>query len=407
MVTKLVTGIDGGCDSASAATAAVRRAKEKLGGRRIDLSMVYSSSEYDHRNVVDAVREATKNAPLIGASSGGVFTEEGVMGSGVAVSLLSSDDIKVFTALSEGVKDDPEAAIKKITAKLPDNVDGYPHLTAIALIDGLSGVGEEITLLASYLFGRRLGIVGGMAGDDFRMERTFVFSDDSVCTNALSVCLLASKMPLATGVAYGHTPMSGALKATATSGNVLREINGKPAWEVWKAETRDAAGRRGIDVNRLKTPSEIAQFFANYILGLATEKEGEYKIRWPISINEDSSLNFTCCIAEDASFRIMDGSNPEDQINVTAESVRMAKESARAAGYSEFAGVVVFECVVRRLVLGDQFFESVDRIKKALHNAPLLGWGTYGEIQLDSGKFSGFHNATSVALLLPDCNGLR
>ena len=71
--------------------------------------------------------------------------------------------------------------------------------------------------------------VGGMAGDDFKMEKTFVFSDDKVRTNAVSVCLLASKMPLFTGVKHGHTPLSRALKVTRSEGNVIYEINNRPA----------------------------------------------------------------------------------------------------------------------------------------------------------------------------------
>ena len=47
------------------------------------------------------------------------------------------------------------------------DIRGYSYLTVILLIDGLSGVGEEATLLASYLFDKELRIVGGMAGDDF------------------------------------------------------------------------------------------------------------------------------------------------------------------------------------------------------------------------------------------------
>ena len=61
--------------------------------------IVYSSIEYDHREVVDAVREATNNAPLIliviprslavgrfiEASSSGEFTEKRVKSGSVAV----------------------------------------------------------------------------------------------------------------------------------------------------------------------------------------------------------------------------------------------------------------------------------------------------------------------------------
>jgi methyl-accepting chemotaxis protein len=401
METTLATGLSKGKNGAVAAKEAVLRAKEKLGGGRVDLSIVYSSSDYDHREVVDVVREATNNAPLIGASSAGEFTAEKVERGSVAVGLLSSDDIKIFTALAEGVKEDPEAVIKEVLAELHDNVEGYPYFTAILLIDGLSGVGEEATLLASYLFGEELKIVGGMAGDDFKMEKTFVFSDDKVCINAVSVCLLASKMPLFTGIKHGHIPLSRALKVTGAEGNVLYEINNKPAWAIWKEETAEAARKRGIDVEHLKTPLEIAQFFTNYILGLATEKEGEYKIRWPSGINEDGSLNFTCGIAEGAVFRIMDGSNLENQINAAEEAARIAKQSAENAGYSDFAGILVFDCAVRLLMLGDRFSESVDRFKKVLPGVPILGWETYGEIRLEPGQFSGFHNTTSVVLLLP------
>jgi len=400
VVTKFATSLSKGKDGAMVAKEAVLRAKEKLDGARVDLSIVYSSSYYDPRKVVDAIREATNNAPLIGSSSAGEFTEEKVERGSVAVGLLSSDDIKIFTAITEGVKEDPEAAIKEVVAKLPTDVEGYPYLTAIILIDGLSGVGEEVTLLASYHFGKELKIVGGMASDDFKMEKTFVFSDDNVCTNALGVCLFASKMPLFTSVKHGHTPLSRAFKAIRAEGNVLYEINNRSAWEIWKEETAEVARNRGIDVEQLKTPSEIAQFFANYILGLATEKEGEYRIRWPASINEDGSLNFTCGIAEGAVFRIMDGSNFEKQINAAEEAARIAKQSSENAGYSDFAGILVFECAVRQLMLGDRFSEAVDRFKKVLPGVPILGWETYGEIRLEPGQFSGFHNTASAILLI-------
>ncbi len=401
MGTKFSTGFSKAKGSAVAAKEAVMTAKEKLEGGRVDLSMVYVSTEYDYTKVVDTVRKATNNAHLIGASSAGEFTEERVASGSVIVGLLSSDDIKVFTALAEGVKEDPEAAMRKVAADLRHKLEGYPYLTAIILVDGLSGVGEEVVLLTSYLPGHNLKAVGGMAGDDFKMEKTFVFSDDKVCPNALSVCLLASKMPLFYGVRHGHTPLSKELRASRTKGNVLYEIDGRPAWEIWKKETAHAARERGIDVEQLKKPAEIARFFTNYILGLSTGKEDQYKIRWPASLNKDGSLNFTCGIAQGAVFRIMDGSNLENQINALEKAAWIAEESAKNAGYSEFAGIIVFDCAVRQFMLGDRFSESIDRLKKTFPAVPVLGWETYGEIRLEPGEFSGFHNSTSVVLLLP------
>ena len=182
----------------------------------------------------------------------------------MAVGLLSSDDIKIFTALAEGIKEDPESTIKEAIAKLPDHVEGYPYMSAIILADGMSGAGEEIALLASYLFDQNIRIVGGMAADDFKMEQTCVFCDSNIRSNALTICLFASKMPLFSGVKHGHTPLSRALKATRVKGNVLYEINNRPAWEVWKEETKVHAKNLGIDVDQIKKKSEIISFFLNY-----------------------------------------------------------------------------------------------------------------------------------------------
>jgi len=398
MATKLVTSLGKG---RNAAKDAVQHAREKLGDVPVTLSFVYSSPVYEPREVVDTVRAETDNAHLIGASSAGEFTEREVERESVVVGLLASDDIEVFTAIAEGVKQDPESAMLKVVSKLPRKVENYPHLSVILTVDGLSGVGEEVTLLALYLLGKELKIVGGMAGDDFRMEKTFVFVDDNVCTDAVGVCLIASKMPLFTAVKHGHTPLSRALRATRARGNVLYEINNQPAWEVWKKETAEAARRRGIEVTELKTAAEIARFLTNYPLGLATEKEGEYKIRWPSGINEDGSLNFTCGIAEGAVFRVMDGSNLEAQIKAMEEAALIARHSAEEAGYHDFAGILIFDCAVRQLMLGDKFGESVASVKRVLPDVPILGWETYGEIRLEPGQFSGFHNTTSVVLLLP------
>jgi methyl-accepting chemotaxis protein len=269
------------------------------------------------------------------------------------------------------------------------------------LADGLAGVGEEITLFASNILGPTAKIVGGTAADDMKFLKTFVFSNDKIASDAVSICLLASKMPLFTGIKHGHIPLSRPLKITKARENVLYEIDNQPAWEVWKKETAQSAKKIGIDVEKLTTPTEIAQFTSNYELGLPAEKEGEYKVRWPLSKNDDGSLNFSCGIAEGAIFCIMDGSKQDDLIFAAEEAARIARQSAENSGYKELAGVFIFECSVRQMMLGEKFHKGVNRYKKMLRGVPILGWETYGEICMDPGQFSGFHNTTSVVLVIP------
>lgn len=405
MGTKIATGISTGRNGSEAARVAARQAIEKIGDRKVDMSIVYSSSAYNYRDVVDAVREATGNAPLMGASSAGEFTEKDVLHGSVAVCLLASDDIRFFTAMAEGVGDDPEGAVRRLAEKMPETVEDRPHRCIIMIADGLAGVGEEIVLSAINIMGGDTPIVGGMAGDDMKFEKTHLFLDGDVVTDGICICLLASTMPLFTAVKHGHRPLTEPLTVTRALGNVVYEINNKPAWGVWKEEVIAHRVRKAGEPepwHELATQSDIGQFLANYEMGLPIETEGEYKVRFPSGVNDDGSLNFSCGIAEGTVFRIMDGSDMGDQIEAAGDAAGMARQAAEDAGYTRFAGAFVFECAVRRLMLGDEFYRAPDAMAKVLDGIPMIGFETYGEIRLEPGQFSGYHNTTSVILLVPE-----
>lgn len=65
------------------------------------------------------------------------------------------------------------------------------------------------------------------------------------------------------------------------------------------------------------------------------------------------------------------------------------------------AGAVVFDCICRNLILKDDFKTAIAGIHEELGNVPLAGFETYGEIALDAGDLSGFHNTTTVVLAFP------
>jgi len=68
----------------------------------------------------------------------------------------------------------------------------------------------------------------------------------------------------------------------------------------------------------------------------------------------------------------------------------------------KLAGAIVFDCVCRAVILGDAFSKAVDGIKEVLKGIPLIGFETYGEIAMEMGQLSGFHNTTTVILLIPE-----
>ncbi len=73
-------------------------------------------------------------------------------------------------------------------------------------------------------------------------------------------------------------------------------------------------------------------------------------------------------------------------------------EALAGLGGSPALGLVAFDCIARRGVLGDEGIQlEIDQIAKHAGGAPVIGFYTYGEIARTRGT-SGFHNQTLVVL---------
>lgn len=393
VATKLATAMASG-RAAEAAEALVREVRAKLGGESPALLALFPSTTQPLGEIAAPIAAAFPGATLIGASTAGEFTERGDA-KGAAVLTAVAGDYRVHAGMGTGLKASPERAIEQAIEGLPSALNGYPHRTAILLLDPLAGNGEEATLLAASMLGDGVRLAGGAAGDDLKMSATFVSLGARTESDAVVLAMVFSKKPLGVGVCHGHKPISVPLKVTRAEGNVVYELDGKPIWPVWLHHTREAAAAAGIDVGKLTKEAEGA-YLLRYEAGLAAGAH-DYKIRAPLTRNADDSISFACGIPEGSVIRITE-SVPERQIDSAREAARRA--AAQLGGPA--AGAIVFDCICRNLILADGFSRGVRAISEGLGGVPLGGFETYGEIALDAGDMSGFHNTTSVVLAFPE-----
>lgn len=396
MGTKFGTAMVKGKDSFVAGSEVARKAMEKAGIKKVDFSVVFASSMYDYQSVVNGVRKVTGNAPLIGCSTAGEFTEDKTDKGSIACAVISSDTHKFFVGMGKGLKEDEVKTIKDASSKFPSTIGEYPYLSAIMLIDGLAGKGEESVLSALEVLGPNVKFSGGAAGDDLKFKETKIFADNDVSSNAVSLTMIASRIPVAIGVKHGHSPISPALTITKAEGNIVYEINGKPAFDVWKEYTRQSAEEIGIDVDRMTDIEAIQTFFTRYEAGLLTG--ADYKIRWlGGTTTTKGPITFPCTMSEGMVLRVME-SPKHDQITSARKAAEFALQSCRGV---KLAGAIVFDCVCRAVILGNDFPEAVKEIGKII-KVPFIGFETYGEIAMELGQLSGFHNTTTVVLLFPE-----
>lgn len=397
MATKFVTAIAKGTDSEKTGADVARKAMDKLESSKVDFSLVFISAKYDYAQALKGVRSVIGDALLLGSSSSGEFTESSVEKESIAICLISTDSHKFFTGIGQGLKADENATIIQAAAQFPKTVEGFPHLSAIVLHDGLVGKGEETALAGSHVLGCKLA--GGSAGDDLNMKTTYTFCGDKVKSDSVSLGLIASKQPVVVAVQHGHMPISPALTVTKAKDNIVYELDGKPALEVWKKHAQaDALKNFNIKVDELKAGTkEFSDFMTRYEAGLYVGK-GEYKIRWPgLTTDTSGPMVFACAMPKGTVLRVM-GSPKDNQIASAKRAAEIAKTAAKGM---KLAGCLVFDCVVRAIILGDEFAKAIKAIHETLE-VPLLGFETYGELCMEIGQMSGYHNTTTVIMLIPD-----
>src|SRR5579883_3024309 len=241
--TKIATALATGTAS-EAAVALTREVRAKLSDKPV-LLVLFASTAQPLEALAPIVAREFPAATLVGASTAGEFTEEHDAKKAATLFALAGD-YRVFAQVGTGLKANPERAIGQALEGLPRTLHGYPHRTALLLLDPLAGNGEEATLLAASQLGEGIRLAGGAAGDDLAMKATHVACGGRAASDAVVIAVIFSKRPLGVGVCHGHEPLSAPLRVTRAAGNVVQEIEGRPAWDVWLEKTRERATAAGL-----------------------------------------------------------------------------------------------------------------------------------------------------------------
>lgn len=400
MNTTFSTGMASGTAGRAAGRDAASEALAAHSANRVDFCQVFSSATYTHEDVVEGVRSVVDADTLIlGCSSSGEFTEARTESGSVALALVTSDTVSFSAGIGIGLRTDVEAAVRDAVRGLPTVVPGKPYQSAIILHDGLSGVGEELTALARRELGDDVLLVGGSAGDDLAMDETVVSVNGTVANDAVAIALIAADRPMAAGSHHGHEPISDSHEVTRASGNVVHELDGDPAFDVWLEDVSSHASSDVDGVESLGDDETLTRLLTRYEFGI--DVGDEHKIRWPgPTSTTDGPLEFAMTVPEGSVVRVM-GSDREEQLESVRQAGRAAEESlARTDTGTEIAGAFVYDCVCRDAILGDEFPDAVAALHDEL-GVPFVGFETYGEICVQPGELSGYHNTTAVVLTIP------
>jgi methyl-accepting chemotaxis protein len=309
------------------------------------------------------------------------------------VLLVSSDETSCATSIGRGLKQrwqDLAASVGGAadSVRAAATAIGQRRSTTILLTDGLAGTGEVFVADLVKRMPPGTQIVGGAAGDEGEFVGTRVGIAGNAGEDALAALHVFSRRPWGVGVGHGLRPTTDLMKVTRAEGNVIHEIDGQPAFNIYRAHAR----ARGVALD----PKNASRYLIGNELGVHVFDRLD-RARAPLFVGDDGSLTCAGTVPQGASVSILDG-EVDSMLSAAASAAREARDGL-AGG--EAAAAVLFDCVCRGMILGDQFKREIDAVREALGNVPVVGFLTYGEIARYPGRSSGWHNATAVVLAIP------
>jgi hypothetical protein len=364
---------------ARAAAAALVRDDAKL-------LIVFCSESHDIPALVRQIRARAGDVPLIGCTTAGEIATDGPDDASVVVAALGGDGFAIETAVVGGASSDLRGAGAQVARCLP-SPDDRPYRALLLLTDGLAGDQQEIIRGAYAVLGAGVPLVGGCAGDDLRMVRTLQLHGDQVLSDAIVAAGIASEAPLGIGVRHGWRRVGEPMLVTRSDGNRVYALDDRPALDVY-------LDRLGLEEPARSDGERITDLALTHPLGLS-RTDGEEHLRFIGGADfTDRSLTCIAEVPQSGLVWMMEG----DAESVLGATDAACGDSLAALEGRPPLGMLAFDCIARRGVLGDRGIHiEIDRLAASLAGAPVAGFYTYGEIARTHGM-RGFHNQTLVVL---------
>jgi hypothetical protein len=250
----------------------------------------------------------------------------------------------------------------------------------LVLSDGLNVNGSDLVRGLSKYLPEGVAVTGGLAGDGARFAETLVFRNDIPEKGAISaVGLYGSRLRIGFGSLGGWDPFGPERLVTKATGNVLFELDGRPALALYKQYLGEHA--QGLPAAGLLFP-----------LSVRTNPGATPLVRTILAIDEgQQSVTFAGDVPEGSRARLTKAT-----VDRLVEGAAGAARASRRAGNIAPELALLISCVGRKLVLKQRVEEEVESVRDILgEQAVLAGFFSYGEIAPFSlGERSELHNQT-------------
>jgi hypothetical protein len=343
------------------------------------LVMVFAAPEFiDHAAPIAELAAAYPHSKLIGCSTAGEILGAAVNDHSLSVAVLRFEHTRVAIASRE-IREAGDSAEAGSALAGELNRDGLRSI--FVLSDGLHINGSELVKGFGSALPPQVIVTGGLAGDGDRFQRTWVIRDGKPAGSAITaVGLYGDRLRVTHGSRGGWDSFGPERRITRSSGNILYELDGKPALALYKEYLGERAS--GLPATGLLFPLSIRK----------DAQDDRQVVRTILGVDEASqSVIFAGDVPKGYLAQLM-----RANFDRLLHGASLAAEQARGAPSAEAPTLAVaISCVGRRLVLGERIEEETEStLENLLPGTQQVGFYSYGEISPYTNGSCDLHNQT-------------
>jgi hypothetical protein len=328
------------------------------------LVLVFGASAYhDFTEPFNLLKQQFSQSIIAGCSTAGEILGDEILDESLVVSItqFENTDLHLFITSIQSMEDSYQAGEKIATSLVSDDLSGV-----LVLADGLNVNGTDLVKGINANLNQDIVVTGGLAGDGSDFSRTWILvngipQQQFVC----GVGFYGDAVKIHHGSQGGWKTFGPDRLVTRSSHNVLYELDGKPALELYKNYLGELAD--GLPATGL-----------HYPLSLTGEDSGKHLVRTILAVDEEEqSLTFAGDIPEGNYARLMFATfdNLVDGAERSAQMMNIEVEPEKDVL------AIAISCVGRRMVMDEDPGAELEAVLEFLpEKTSQIGFYSYGEL---------------------------
>jgi hypothetical protein len=336
--------------------------------------------------VIENVRKEFPYKHIVFGSTAGEILCCSVFDNSISVTAIEFEKSS-FVVERQNILDygkDAKTLGKTLYNKIPkENLKHLFVLSEGSFVNGSSlikGLENDIDLEVS--------ITGGMCGDDARFEKTVAsYKENPKEGEVILIGFYGDTLEISYASFGGWIPFGPERIITKSEANILYEIDGQPALDLYKKYLGEKA-------------SELPQASLLYPLNVTPEGKKEPVVRTILNINtDDQSMILAGDVPMNSRVQLMMAS-----VDGIAAGAQIAAEFAMKNRKTNPELAILVSCIGRKLVMNQRVEEEVEHVRETIgEKIPMTGFYSYGEMApFNESTSCELHNQTMTLTLISE-----